>query len=36
MNIALWIVQGLVSLGLGMAGTIKLTTPHAELAKEMP
>ena len=35
MNIALWIVQGLLAFAMFGAGTFKLTTPHAKLAEKM-
>ena len=31
MNIALWLVQGLLAVAFGMAGAMKLTTPMPEL-----
>lgn len=36
MHKALWVVQVLVALGLGMAGAMKLMTPYAELVTKMP
>jgi uncharacterized membrane protein len=36
MNIALWIVQGLLALAFGMAGSGKLTQPKEKLVKQMP
>lgn len=36
LHISLWIVQGLLALAFGMAGTMKLLTPIAELAEAMP
>ncbi len=35
LRVALWIVQGLLALGFGLAGFMKLTTPIAELAQKM-
>ena len=35
MNIVTWIIQVLLSLGLLMAGVMKLMTPYEELVKEM-
>lgn len=35
-HITLWILQVLLALAFGMAGFMKLTTPIAELAKQMP
>ncbi len=35
MNIALWIVQGLLALVFGMTGMMKLTQPKAKLAAQM-
>ena len=35
MNIALWIVQGLMALAFGMAGFMKLTQPKEKLAGQM-
>jgi len=35
MNIALWIVQGLLALVFGMAGATKLTQPKNKLAGQM-
>jgi uncharacterized membrane protein YphA (DoxX/SURF4 family) len=35
MNIALWIVQGLLALAFGMAGIMKLTQPKAKLVANM-
>lgn len=32
LNIALWVVQGLLALAFGMAGFMKLTAPIAQLA----
>ena len=36
MNVALWIVQGLLALLFLFAGVIKLITPMEELIKQMP
>ena len=36
MNVALWIVQGLLALLFLFAGGIKLVTPIEELTKQMP
>lgn len=36
MNIASWIVQGLLAIAFVMAGGMKLFTSHAELAEAMP
>lgn len=36
MNIALWIVQGLLALAFGMAGAMKLTQPKAKLVASLP
>ena len=36
MNIALWIVQGLLSVMFLMAGTMKATQPKEKLALKMP
>lgn len=36
LHISLWIVQGLLALAFGMAGTMKLLTPISELAEAMP
>ena len=35
MNIALWIVQGLLAFAMFGAGMFKVTTPHAKLAEKM-
>jgi hypothetical protein len=35
MNIALWIVQGLLAFAMFGAGTFKITTPHAKIAEKM-
>ncbi len=35
-HISLWVVQGLLVAAFGMAGAIKLITPYAELATQMP
>ena len=35
MNIALWIVQGLLALVFGMTGMMKLTQPKQKLAAQM-
>ena len=35
MNIALWIVQGLLAVAFGMAGFMKLSKTKAELAGQM-
>jgi uncharacterized membrane protein YphA (DoxX/SURF4 family) len=35
MNIALWIVQGLLAVAFGMAGIMKLTQPKEKLAAQM-
>ena len=32
MNGALWVVQGLLTVAFGMAGTMKLVSPMSELA----
>ena len=34
MNIALWIVQGLLAFAMFGAGIFKITTPHAKLAEK--
>jgi len=36
LNVGLWIVQVLLALAFGMAGTFKSTAPIAELAQKMP
>jgi hypothetical protein len=36
LNIGLWIVQGLLAFAFGASGLMKLATPIAELAKNMP
>jgi hypothetical protein len=36
MNIALWIIQGLLGTAMFGAGTFKLVTPHDKLAAKMP
>jgi len=36
MKIVTWVVQVLLSIGILMAGTMKLITPYEELAKAMP
>lgn len=36
MNVALWVVQGLLALAFGMAGLMKLTQPKEKLAAQMP
>lgn len=36
LSIALWIVQGLLAAAFLMAGTLKTTTPIAELATRLP
>ena len=35
MNIALWVVQALLALAFGMAGTMKLTQPREKLTTQM-
>lgn len=35
MNVALWILQGLLALTMLGAGAFKVVTPHAELAEKM-
>jgi hypothetical protein len=35
MNIALWVIQGLVAVAMLMAGAFKLVTPRAKLAEKM-
>jgi hypothetical protein len=35
MNVALWILQGLLAFAMFGAGTFKLTTPHSKLAEKM-
>ncbi len=35
LRVTLWIVQGLLALGFGLAGFMKLTVPIAELAQKM-
>lgn len=35
LHIGLWVVQGLLALGFGMAGGMKLLTPIADLAEKM-
>jgi hypothetical protein len=35
LRVALWIVQGLLALGFGLSGFMKLTVPIAELAQKM-
>jgi hypothetical protein len=35
MNVALWILQGLIAFAMAGAGTFKLVTPHARLAEKM-
>lgn len=36
MNIALWVLQGLLALAFGMAGLMKMTQPKEKLAPQMP
>ena len=36
MNIVTWVVQGLLSMAVLMAGIMKLMKPYGELASEMP
>jgi putative oxidoreductase len=36
LRVALWIVQGLLAVGFGMAGLTKLGQPIAEMAKSIP
>jgi putative exporter of polyketide antibiotics len=36
MNIALWIIQGLLGVAMFGAGTFKIVTPHDQLAAKMP
>jgi len=36
LNIALWVVQVLLAVAFGMAGSMKAFTPMDELAKKMP
>lgn len=35
LHIGLWVAQGLLALGFGMAGSMKLLTPIADLAEKM-
>ncbi len=35
LNIVLWVAQVLLALGFGMAGSMKLGTPYADLAQKM-
>jgi uncharacterized membrane protein YphA (DoxX/SURF4 family) len=35
LNIGLWIVQGLLALAFAMAGSMKLSTPYADLVQKM-
>lgn len=35
MNLTLWILQGLLAVAMGGAGTFKLVTPHPKLAEKM-
>ncbi len=35
MNLALWIVQGLLALVMGATGALKLVTPRVKLAEKM-
>jgi hypothetical protein len=35
MNLALWIVQGLLALVMALAGTFKVVTPREKLAEKM-
>jgi hypothetical protein len=35
MNLALWIVQGLLAVAMGMAGAFKTVTPREKLAEKM-
>jgi putative oxidoreductase len=34
-HIGLWVAQGLLAVGFGMSGLMKLTTPYADLAQKM-
>ncbi|MCX5741311.1 MAG: DoxX family protein [Proteobacteria bacterium] len=36
MNLAIWIVQGLLAVMMAGAGLFKLVTPHAQLVTKMP
>lgn len=36
MNIALWVVQGLLAVGFGLAGVVKSTQPKEKLAANLP
>jgi uncharacterized membrane protein len=36
MNVALWIVQGVLAAAFGLAGVLKMTQPRKKLAKSLP
>jgi uncharacterized membrane protein len=36
MNVALWIVQGVLAAAFGLAGVLKMTQPREKLVKNLP